>query len=79
VYNSPIKLILIVSLSIFFCEILVMFILLFFPFIDRHHAWTESIIDAILLVIFLLPVIYIFFLNPLVLNILNRRAAKKLV
>jgi len=76
-YLSPFKLILIISFSIVFCELLVMFLLPAIPFFEGDHSWAESFIDAILLVIFLSPFIYFFILNPLIHHISYRQTAEK--
>ena len=61
-FSSPLRALLIISLSIFICEILVMIFLHFFPV---QTTWLEWFIDALLLLILVLPTFYFFVFAPL--------------
>ncbi len=76
-YESPFKLIFLIAISIFFCELLAMLILPAIPFIESNHTWTESFVDATLLVIFLSPILYFFILKPFAHHISIRQTAEK--
>lgn len=71
---SPIRLVIIVTLAVFFSEAALMYILYQLP---RAPIWFEALFDATLLVILLSPVIYFFIFRPFVQQItsLNRAEA----
>ncbi len=66
---SPFRLALIISLSILIGETVVMYGLSVFAPSATH--WVEAILDAVLLTILILPVLYFFHFNPLMKNLAN--------
>lgn len=73
IYESPIRLLIIIVLSAFVSEALVM-IAIRFIFLP---PWWEVIFDASLLVILISPVLYLFLFRPLLLHISDRRQAEE--
>ncbi|NOR05859.1 MAG: PAS domain-containing protein [Deltaproteobacteria bacterium] len=73
IYESPIRLLIVIVLSAFVSEALVM-IALRFIFLP---PWWEVIFDASLLVILISPVLYLFLFRPLILHIGDRRRAEE--
>lgn len=68
-YQSPIRLFIIMSISIIFAEALIMFGFQFFPTVSEN---TKVILDTFLLFVILFPIIYLFVYRPLILLITNR-------
>ena len=66
VYQSPYSSLLILTFSIFVCEMVVMIILSSLP---SFPAWSEAFFDSILLVFLLSPMLYFFLFRPLIQNI----------
>ena len=70
-YQSPYAIIIILSLVIFFCEIIVMAAI---PvFFDTHHTLSEIIFDGFFLLILLLPALYFLLLRPTLNQLAKRR------
>ncbi len=69
-YKSPLFFVLIIGLSIFVVEAIVMFFLSAFPPISKL---SEAIVDASLLLMMVSPVLYFFLLRPLLLHITERK------
>ena len=61
VHKSAFDSIVVISATIFLCEILVMAIIYILPI---RFPWIESILDATLLLILLSPVVYFYIYNP---------------
>ncbi len=72
---GPARLLLIIALSIFIAEGLIMFLFSLFP---PLHPVLEGVVDAFLLVITVCPVLYFFLFNPLVTNIAERQRVEEL-
>jgi two-component system cell cycle sensor histidine kinase/response regulator CckA len=75
IYESPIRLLIVIVLSAFVSEALVM-IAIRFIFLP---PWWEVIFDASLLVILISPVLYLFLFRPLILHIGDRRQAEETI
>ena len=73
IYESSIRLLIVIVLSAFVSEALVM-IALRFIFLP---PWWEVIFDASLLVILISPILYLFLFRPLILHIGDRRRAEE--
>lgn len=67
-YHSPVKLLLIMAVSIFVTEAMVMLFLYAFPSLagTRESPLTDTVLDATLLVILLSPILYYFLFRPLI-------------
>lgn len=72
-YQSPVRLLTVIALSIFVAEMVVMVILYIFPEIPRS---IETIIDAGLLLILLTPVLRFYFFKPMELLIEKKEKAE---
>lgn len=60
--KSPFNLVVIISLLIFFCEVIVMMVI---PvFIKAHHTWIEILFDATLLIVLLSPSLFFLLFRP---------------
>jgi diguanylate cyclase (GGDEF)-like protein len=71
--RSPLQLLLIVALSIFIAETVVM---LFLPFVHEFAAWVEALLDAALLVVSVFPALYFFAFRPMARRIAEREQAE---
>jgi hypothetical protein len=69
-YKSPLFFVLMIGISIFVVEAIVMFFLSAFPPISKL---SEAIVDASLLLMMVSPVLYFFLLRPLLLHITERK------
>ena len=69
-YQSPMRLFIIMSISIIFAEALIMFGFRFFPTVSEN---ARVILDTFLLFVILFPIIYLFVHRPLILLITNRK------
>jgi hypothetical protein len=74
VYQSPFYLLLIILISIFAAEAVIMYFLSTLPTISEQ--W-ELFLDSAFLVMLVSPLIYFFLMRPLVLNIKKRRYAER--
>ncbi len=74
--KSPLRLLIITALSVFGCELLVMFIISFFP---HSSAWIQALLDSTLLVVLLSPALYFFSFRPLVQHLAERKVVKGLL
>lgn len=74
-YRSPLSLILIIIISVFLAEALIMFVLSFLNGISTH---TFALIDATLLIIILSPILYIYGFKPLLTHINERKKAEEI-
>ena len=66
VYHSPVKLILIVGISLFVYEALIMAVIRYLPPLPE---WVLIVLDPALLLILLSPTLFFFFLKPLLMNL----------
>lgn len=73
IYESPFRLLIVIVLSAFVSEALVMIVIRFISL----PPWWEIIFDASLLVILISPVLYLFLFRPLILHIDDRRKAEE--
>jgi len=73
-YHSPISLLIIIIISVFLAEALIMFILSFLHDITFH---TYALLDATLLIITLSPILYFYGFRPLLIHIQERRRAEE--
>ncbi len=71
---SPFKILIIISLSIFFAEMIVMIRLSMMPGLSE---WSETLFDSSLLILLISPVLYFFLYRPLVLHIAERKKAEE--
>ncbi len=73
VYESPVRLLLIIIFSVFVSEALVM--------MGLHYismpSWIEAIFDSSLLIVLISPMLYLFLFRPLILHINERRMAEQ--
>ena len=74
VYQSPYRLLIILVLSIFISEAIVM---IFLSLIPPFPYWASVFIDSTLLIVLLSPMLYFFLFNPLVGQINERKRAEK--
>ncbi len=72
-YVSPFRLLLLVGVSIFVTEGAIMFLISRFP---RITPTIEGILDAFLLLLFVFPLLYVFFYRPFRLEIKERQKAE---
>jgi len=72
-YSNPFRLLLVVAASVFLAEALIMLFLSNFYSIVRLK---EAIVDALLLIILIIPVLYIFFYKPFIHDIEEREIAE---
>ncbi|MFQ5586669.1 MAG: hypothetical protein ACE5GF_07600, partial [Thermodesulfobacteriota bacterium] len=73
-YPTPLRILIITLTSIFIAELVVMFLLTRLPPIPET---LEMFVDSFLLVILVCPVLYFFFLSPILLNITERKLLEK--
>ncbi len=73
IYRSPIRLLIILFLSVFISEASIMALLFLSPPIPR---WIEVFIDSALLIALLSPALYFFMFRPLVVHTTERRRAE---
>lgn len=71
--RSPVRLVVILALSIFVFEILVMVLL---QFMRPFPEWAKALLDAAMLLVLVSPVIYFFVLRPLILHIGEQQRAE---
>ena len=72
-YSNPFRLLLIVAASVALAEAMIMFIFSSFNFTSRFQ---EAALDSILLLLFFIPVLYIFFYKPFRIDIKEREKAE---
>ncbi len=75
IYESPVRLLLIIIFSVFFADALIMSLLSFYPPVSMR-MW--AILDATLLTVILSPVIFFFGFRPLILHITERKRAEEI-
>jgi two-component system cell cycle sensor histidine kinase/response regulator CckA len=73
IYESPVSLLIVIVLSAFVFEALLMIALRFISL----PPWWEVIFDASLLIILVFPILYLFLFRPLILHIGDRRRAEE--
>ena len=76
IFRSPLYLVTIVASAILLIEILIMFLL---PFFQPSSHLIESILDAALLTIALLPILYIFLFRPITKHIFLLQEAREIL
>jgi len=72
--QSPFRILIIIALSIFICELLVMFVI---SFLTSFSTLTHAFLDSIFLLLLISPVLYIFIFRPLMLHIRERMQAEE--
>lgn len=72
---SPTGLLAITAVSIFVAEAIVMFMLSALPY--RLSVVAEAVLDAVMLTVFVLPVLYVFFYRPLRAHMKERERAEE--
>lgn len=77
IYQSPVRLLLIISFSIFVIEAAIMMLFTFVPALSSGSPFEHALLDSTLLILTLSPVLYYFLLSPLILHIEERRAAEE--
>jgi diguanylate cyclase (GGDEF)-like protein len=73
-YPTPLRILVITLVSIFIAELIIMFLLARIPPIPET---LEMFLDSFLLVILVCPILYFFFLSPILLNITERKVLEK--
>jgi len=73
-FQSPFRLLIIIILSVFSCELLVMFVI---PLLPIPSILLHALSDSILLVILISPLLYLFVFRPLFLHIGERKQAEE--
>jgi PAS domain S-box-containing protein len=74
IYQSPIRLLVLIAVTIFFTHTLTMAL---FAILPHFAMWVESVIQSTLLLILLFPVLYFFSFRPLILHITERDQAEE--
>lgn len=74
IYRSPMRLLILIALTIFFTHTFAMALLAVLPHV---HMWLESLIQSSLLLLLLFPVLYFFSFRPLILHIAEREQAEE--
>ncbi|MBL7032455.1 MAG: hypothetical protein ISR97_04670 [Nitrospira sp.] len=74
VYESPIILLLIVLSSLFIVEMIIMNVISYFP---ELFSTVGALLDSLLLVMFMIPVFYIFLVRPMLYHIEKRSSTEK--
>ncbi len=72
-YPNPFRLLLIIVVSIFVADVLVMFLFSLFP---RFTLVQEAVLDASFLLLLTFPLLYVFFYRPFLLDIEERKKAE---
>ena len=77
--NSPSAagLLLMMAVSIFFVELLVMTVIHELPFTVEPEGFVEGLLDSLLLILLLSPMLYYFLFRPLLLHITERKLAEE--
>ena len=74
VYRSPIRLILVITATIFLTHIAVMVLFTVHP---HFSTWVRSVVQSALLLVLLSPVLYFFSFRPLILHMVEREQAEE--
>jgi PAS domain S-box-containing protein len=74
IYQSPMRLLILIALTIFFTHT---FAMVLFAVLPHFHMWAESLIQSSLLLVLLFPVLYLFSFRPLILHIAEREQAEE--
>lgn len=74
IYESPIRLLILIALTIFFTHL---FTMVLFAVLPRFAMWVESAVQSGLLLVLLFPVLYFFSFRPLILHITEREQAEE--
>lgn len=73
IYHHPLRLMLLIAVSVFVAELGVMWFLSTLPPLSLH---VEALVDALLLSVFVFPVLYAFAFRPLIMHIAERTRAE---
>jgi PAS domain S-box-containing protein len=73
IYQSPVRLLIVIFISVFVSEASIMFLPSFLPSIS---TWKWAVLDATLLIFLLFPALYFFGFRPLILHITERKRAE---
>lgn len=76
IYESPIRLLLLIAVTLFVTHTLAM---VAFALLPQLSMWAESLVQSILLLTLLFPVLYFFSLRPLLLHIAERQRAEEIM
>jgi len=74
-HQSPFRHLIVLVISIFFLEVIVMSVINFIP--PFSVWWMKSFFDSTLLVIFLAPILYFFYYRPLFVEVTERKRAEE--
>lgn len=72
-YAHPFRILLLVVVSMFISEVMITLLFSLFPLMTPTH---EGILDSSLLLIFMVPLLYVFFYRPFLLDIKERKKAE---
>jgi hypothetical protein len=72
-YAHPFRILLLVVVSMFITEVMITLLFSLFPLMTPAH---EGILDSSLLLIFMVPLLYVFFYRPFLLDIKERKKAE---
>jgi PAS domain S-box-containing protein len=73
IYDSPMRLLWLIVATVFVTHTLAMAL---FAVLPHYSTWVESLVQSLLLLVLLFPVLYLFSLRPLLLNIAERDQAE---
>lgn len=73
-YAHPLRILFLVAVSMFVTEVLITFLFSLFPLMTPVQ---EGILDSSLLLIFIAPLLYVFFYKPFLLDIKERKKAER--
>lgn len=73
-YQNPRYLLICTAVYLFIAESLVMILLAFFP---NLPAWANALVDATLLALLALPILYLFLFKPLLHNLINKEKTER--
>lgn len=72
-YANPFRLLLLMAVSMFVTEVMITFLFSLFPLMSPAQ---EGVLDSSLLLIFIVPLLYVFFYRPFLLGIKERKKAE---
>ncbi|MFQ5353782.1 MAG: PAS domain-containing protein, partial [Thermodesulfobacteriota bacterium] len=73
-YRSPVRLVIIMTISIYVVEFFVMLVLRRFPL---DSSIMEALVDSSLLIVFLVPFLFLFLFRPLIIHIRDRQKVER--
>ena len=74
IYHSPIRLLVLIAITIFVAHTFLMFL---FAFLPQFATWDESIIQSTVFLVLLFPILYFYSFRPLILHITERGEAEE--